>query len=60
MGNNKVKECKEIFSAIRLSENDMDNWHKVFEEKYPKMHQNFLEWLGLEEERIEEVRAQSR
>jgi hypothetical protein len=35
----------------------MRKWHTLFEQKYPEGHQSFLEWLGVEEKRIKEIRS---
>lgn len=51
-----VDQWKEIFTETGLSDDDMQKWHQVFEKKYPNGHQSFLEWLGMEKPRIEEVR----
>ena len=51
-----VDQWKEIFTETGLSDDDMQKWHQVFEKKHPKGHQSFLEWLGIEESRIKEIR----
>ena len=51
-----VGQWKEIFTETGLSDDDMQKWHQVFEKKHPSGHQNFLEWLGIEKPRIEEIR----
>lgn len=56
MANVTVDQWVEIFKETGLSEDDMKKWHQVFEKKHPEGHQSFLEWLGLEKSRIEEIR----
>lgn len=51
-----VDQWKEIFTETGLSDDDMKKWHHIFERKYPNGHQSFLEWLGIETSRIEEIR----
>ena len=55
-----VDQWIEIFTETGLSEKDMQKWHQIFEKKYPDGHQSFLEWIGLEESRIEEIRQSSK
>ncbi len=43
-----VKEWKEMFSELGLLEDDMHKWHQLFENRYPRAHQSFLEWLGVD------------
>lgn len=51
-----VSQWKEMFTEAGLSEEDMQKWHQIFENKHPDGHQSFFEWLGLEETRIKEIR----
>lgn len=51
-----VEQWKELFREIGLSDDAMQKWHQVFEERYPNGHQSFLEWLGVEKSRIKEIR----
>jgi len=46
----------EIMRAAGLSEEDMQNWHKRFEQMEPQGHQEFLESLGIEPEEIKKIR----
>ena len=61
MGNKEKKETVEEwnsrFRAIGLDDNMMGHWHTLFERENPSGHQSFLEWLGLPEERIAQVRG---
>lgn len=54
-----VEQWKEVFMETGLSEEDMLKWHRIFEKKYPEGHQHFLEWLGIKEDRIAEIRKSS-
>lgn len=54
-----VDQWVEMFRAIGLEEADMHRWHAEFERRHPDGHQGFLEWLGMPEERIAEVRRRS-
>lgn len=50
----------ELMAASGLSDQDMTNWHKKFENMEPEAHQRFLESLGIDEDEIEELRRQFR
>ena len=41
-----VEQWKNMFSQVDLSAEDMNKWHKVFEQTNPEGHQSFLEWLN--------------
>ena len=56
MKNVTVDQWKEIFWEMGMSDEDMNKWHRIFENKYPDGHQSFLEWLGIEKSQIEEIR----
>lgn len=60
MGKVTVDQWKQIFIETGLSDNDMQKWHQVFEKKYPDGHQVFLEWIGIDKARIQEIRKSSR
>jgi len=51
-----VDEWVERFRAIGLDEAVMQKWHGLFEKENPEGHQSFLEWLGLSDEKITEIR----
>lgn len=51
-----VEQWVEMFRSIGLKEADMQRWHALFEQRHPDEHQGFLEWLGLEPERIAKIR----
>ncbi len=56
MGKVTVEQWVELFREIGLKEADMQKWHRLFEAKNPEGHQSFLEWLGLDEQRIRDIR----
>lgn len=51
-----VEQFKGLFREVGLSEGDMEQWHRLFEAKNPQGHQSFLEWLGLDAEKIKTIR----
>ena len=55
-----VEEWVAMFEAIGLDEARMHQWHKLFETRHPEAHQGFLEWLGLDREEIDRIRAKFR
>jgi len=55
-----VDEWVAMFREIGLDEPKMKQWHKVFETRHPESHKAFLQWLGLPEKEIENIRAHSR
>lgn len=50
----------ELFRAIGLSEDQMKQWHALFEKRHPEGHQSFLDWLGLDADHAAQVRADAR
>ncbi len=52
-----VEEWVKRFRDIGLDDAAMQKWHSLFEQENPEGHQNFLEWLGLPEEKIKSIRA---
>jgi len=54
-----VKQWVALFEDAGLDENGRNRWHQLFEERYPEGHQSFLEWLGLDAERIEKIKKES-
>ena len=55
-----VKDWIEMFRELGLNEAQMHQWHRLFEIRHPQGHQEFLEWLGLPAQKIEEIRTQSK
>ncbi len=55
-----VEQWKKLFEQTGLDAAMMDKWHNLFESQYPQGHQSFLEWLGLQEKQIAQIRNQSR
>lgn len=51
-----VDQWVELFGEVGLDQAKRRQWHHLFEQRHPEAHQSFLEWLGLDEARIEEVR----
>ena len=49
-----------LFKNIGLSDEQMKQWHRLFETQHPENHQSFLEWLGLPAAEIAQVRAHSK
>ena len=45
-----------LFQDIGLSEQQMEQWHHLFEQRHPKEHQTFLEGLGVPATEIQEIR----
>ena len=54
-----VEEWVARFKAIGLDQAAMEQWHRLFEQQNPAGHQSFLEWLGLPENKIVEIRTKS-
>lgn len=54
-----VEEWVARFKAIGLDQATMEKWHRLFEQENPVGHQSFLEWLGLPDNRIVEIRTKS-
>jgi len=55
-----VDQWVAMFREIGLDEAKMHEWHRVFESRHPQAHQSFLEWLGLPEKEIGQIRANSK
>lgn len=51
-----VEEWVARFRAIGLDEAAMEKWHRLFEQENPAGHRSFLEWLGLPQDRVEQIR----
>lgn len=47
----------EIMRAAGLSDQNMIDWHKKFEEMEPEEHQNFLESLNISPDEIKKIRG---
>lgn len=47
----------ELFRVIGLDDKTMTMWHREFEQRYPEGHRSFLEWLGIPEQEISEIRS---
>ncbi len=55
-----VHEWVDMFKVMGFDEQSMLRWHREFESRHPEAHQDFLEWLRLPPEKIEEIRTKSR
>jgi len=53
-------EWVDMFREIGLTEENMMNWHRVFEKRHPEAHEAFLQWLGIPADEIADIRRQSR
>jgi len=56
MKNFTVNEWVDLFKTIGLTDDQMQKWHQLFEARHPEAHQSFLEWLGLDNEKIKQIR----
>ena len=54
-----VDQWVELFNAVGLDQAKRRQWHQLFEQRHPQAHQSFLEWLGLDEARIKDIRSKS-
>lgn len=50
----------ELFRETGLDEAMMQQWHRLFEQRYPEQHQAFLEWLQIPNAEVTQIRAASR
>jgi hypothetical protein len=55
-----IEQWKQLFQQTGLDSAMMNKWHQLFESQYPQGHQSFLEWLGVAEEQIVQIRNQSK
>ncbi len=46
-----------LFRDIGLDDTRMRQWHRTFEARHPDSHRNFLEWLGIPQSEINEIRS---
>jgi len=46
-----------VFRAIGLTEETMRQWHREFEARNPQGHQEFLEWIHIPGNEINEIRS---
>ncbi|QSH41027.1 hypothetical protein P0136_10175 [Lentisphaerota bacterium ZTH] len=45
-----------MFKEIGLTEDQMNNWHCIFEKQYPDDHKEFLKWLGIDDNEITKIK----
>lgn len=50
----------EMFETAGLSQEEMHRWHVEFERRAPHSHHAFLQWLGIPEREVVEIRHLSR
>jgi hypothetical protein len=55
-----IEEWIALLRETGLDDAAMKLWHRLFESRHPAGHQGFLEWLGLDAARIEQIRAAHR
>lgn len=55
-----VNEWVALFEEAGVDQARREKWHKLFEAKHPDEHQAFLEWLGIEPQKIMEIRSWSK
>jgi hypothetical protein len=54
------EEWVAMYEDIGLDGSRRMQWHKLFESRHPDGHQGFLEWLGIPQEEIDQIREESR
>lgn len=54
------EEWVAMFREIGLSDAAMMKWHRLFETRHPKAHEDFLLWLGISSYEIARIRANCR
>lgn len=55
-----IDEWIALFRETGLDATQMQRWHRLFEQRHPEGHRAFLEWLGLDAARVEQIRAAHR
>ena len=50
----------EVLDAAGVDQQGRKRWHQQFEQRYPEMHQSFLQWLQLPVAEIDRIREWSR
>lgn len=53
-------EWVDMFRAIGLTDEQMTQWHRLFEKRHPEAHADFMTWLGIASDEIDRIRAQHR
>ena len=48
-----------VLDAAGVDQQGRERWHRQFEQRYPEMHQAFLQWLQLPEDEIGKIRKWS-
>ena len=50
----------DMSKEIGLTDDQMNQWHKLFETRHPDGHEAFLAWLGLPANEIADIRNRYR
>lgn len=54
------QEWVDMFREVGMSDDTMMKWHRLFEARHPEGHEDFLNWLGVPPDEIDQIRADSR
>ena len=54
------QEWVAMFREMGLSDADMVKWHRLFEERHPESHEDFLKWLGIPADEIARIRTDAK
>lgn len=49
-----------MFRDVGMSDEAMMKWHNLFETRHPESHEDFLTWLGIPSDEIDNIRAKCR
>jgi len=49
-----------MFREIGLDDAAMERWHRLFEQRHPDGHEDFLNFLGLAPDEIRQIRTRYR
>ncbi|MDD3045551.1 MAG: hypothetical protein PHF33_08860 [Candidatus Delongbacteria bacterium] len=49
-----------LFKECGITEEQMMQFHKLFEAKYPADHKSFLEWLNIPANEVDNIRKMSK
>jgi len=50
----------QLLASTGMSDKDMWQWHREFEQRMPEAHQDFLESLNISEQEIKQIRKKSK
>lgn len=54
------KEWVDMFREVGVTDADMMKWHRLFENRHPEAHGDFLGWLGISSDEVQQIRENSR